>query len=422
MPALEATRRLVVESPAFGCFLLAVALLPFRWLSPIGSFYENAQWTDVLVALAALLWLIERVRDRDLVRAFRWWQLPLAVYLALACVSAIVAVPGLGGGWKTVLLMTELAVLATITADFAAEQARRRLIARVIVASALATVALAALALVLFYAGERSGLLGAYGEDLAPSDLYARVRAGFHSPPLLASFCIFASGIAAGADAALPRRLRITTQIGLGLTCLATVSRALIGFLFAILLRWSAALSERRRVIVALAGAAASVAILAALTVGELQLNPAGESSISYVVPDPGNRREAFVTSATTLGDHPLFGVGPGALPGLNAGVPFRAHFTPLNVAATLGLPALCALGAMFWLLWRTRRRPTDVALWSALAGIAIDGLVGDVDHYRHVWILIGLLGSSRPGSRARRGGDANRKAPPERGLPSAGR
>ena len=394
---LIAARRLVAESPAFACYLLAVALLPFRWLSPLGNLQEHTQWTDVFVALAALLWLIERLRDRDLGRAYRSWQVPLAIYLALSCISAAVAVPGFGGSWKTVLLMAELAVLAAITADFASDTARRRLIARMIVASALVTVALGAIALILFYAGVHTGLLGHYGEQLTPSHLYTRVQAGFESAPLLGSFCIFASGIAASRDAGLSDRIRIPTQIGLGLLCLATISRAFIGFLFAVLLRVSAELQGRRRYLVPIAGAAICLGILAALTVGRLHLNPAHPGSISYVVPDPGNRREAFTTSLSTLGDHPVFGVGPGALPGLNLGAPFRAHFTPLNVAATLGIPALLAFGAMFWLLWRSRARPTDIALWSALAGMALDGLVGDIDHYRHLWILIGLLGSSSP-------------------------
>ena len=292
--------------------------------------------------------------------------------------------------------MAELAVLAAITADFAAEQARRRLIARVIVASALGTVALGAIGLGLFYADVPNGLVGSsYGAHLIPSDLYTRVQAGFFSAPLLASFCIFASGIAAGRDAALSPRLRVPTQVSLGLLCLATISRAFIGFLFAIVIRRSATLRGRRRILVPIACAAVFLGILGALSVGRLHLNPVEPSSISYVVPDPNNRRETFVTSLATLGEHPLFGVGPGALPGRNSRTPARAHFTPLNVAATLGIPALCCLAVMFWLLWRDRARPTDVALWSALAGIALDGLVGDVDHFRHVWVLIGLLGSS---------------------------
>lgn len=393
--ALVAARRLFVESPAFGCYLAALALLPFRWLSPIGGFYENAQWTDALIGIAALLWLIERLRGGDLLRAFRVWQVPLAIYLALASVSAAHAITGFGGGWKTVLLTAELAVLAVITADLAGDGERRRLIARVIVASALATVALGAIAMLLFYAGVHTGLVGPYGEQLTPSSLYARVQAGFHSPPLLGSFCIFAAGVAAGRDAGLAPPLRIWAQIGLGLLCLATISRAFIGFVFAAVIRWSAAITGRRRLLV-IAAAVLCLGILAALTVGRLHLDPAKPSSITYAVPDPGNRREAFTTSLTTLGDHPVLGVGPGGFPGINAGAPFRAHFTPLNIAATEGIPALIAFGAMFWLLWRSRRRPTDIALWSALAGMALDGLAVDIDHYRHLWILIGLLGCER--------------------------
>lgn len=190
--ALTAGRRMISERPAFGCYLLALAVLPFRWLSPIGSLQEHGDWTDVLVAVAAALWLIEKAQTRTLIRSLRTWQLPLVAYLALAGLSAKVAVPG--GGWGTVLLMVELAVLAALTADFAAEAVRRRLIARVIVASSLATVALGLIGLILFYAGVRSGLIGIYGEQLTPSHLYARIQAGFESPPLLASFCIFALG------------------------------------------------------------------------------------------------------------------------------------------------------------------------------------------------------------------------------------
>ncbi len=229
---LAAQARVAVsESPAFGVYLAALALLGFRWLSPIGSLYAHADWTDVLVALAAVLWFFERVRDGALTRALAPWQLPLLVYLALGCASAAVAVPGRGGSWGAVVLMAELAVLAAITADFASVAVRRRLIARVIVASSLATVALGAAGLILFYARIPNGLVGAYGEQF-------------------------------------------------------------------------------------------------------------------------------------------------------------------------VGLPALAALIVMLVLLWRSRRRPTDLALWSALAGTALDGLAQDIDHFRHVWVLLGLVAG--PDSHAR--------------------
>jgi O-Antigen ligase len=396
-------RRPVAERLAFKCYLLALALLPFRWLSPIASLQEHGDWTDVFVALAAALWLIDKLRGRALIRSLRIWQLPLVVYLVLAAGSAAVALPGRGGSWKTVVLMVELAVLAVITADFAAEPGRRRLIARVIVATSIGSAVLGVIGLLLFYAGAHSGLVGSYG-DLAPSHVYARIQAGFESPQLLASFCIFASGIVASGDAGLNRRFRIATQISLGLLCAATGARGLIGFVLAVMLRASFAMRGRRRTLMPIAAAIASLGIIAVLTAGRFQFDTAKPPVISYAVSGTDNpRRDAFTSSLTTVEHHPVLGVGPGALPGKYQGAPFRAHFTPLNVAATLGLPALCALIAMLWLIWRWRPRPTDLALWTALAGIAIDGLANDIDHYRHVWILLGLLGISQARRRAGR-------------------
>lgn len=392
--------RVVADDPAFAVYLLALALLPFRWLSPIGSLYEHADWSDILIGCAAALWLLERVRARTLLLAYRSWQLPLALYLLLACASAAVAVPGRGGGFKTVLLMAELAVLAVITADFAAERARRALIARVILGSALVTVVLAVVGLALFYARVPSGLVGGYG-DYIPSRLYTRVRAGFESAPLLASFCIFASGVAASPEAGLSRRGRIVSQVSLALLCVATFARGVIGFLLAAVLRHAATLTRRRGAIVAVTAGIVALAIIAFFAVGRLYVDPVKPSTISYVL-GVGPRHDAFVSSLKTLGHHLLLGIGPGALPGTNLGSPFRAHFTPLNVAATLGLPALIALLAMLVMLWRDRPRPTEIALWSAAAGICLDGLAQDIDHFRHVWVLIGLLGAQRARPRSR--------------------
>ncbi len=347
----------VWQDPAFTVYLLAIGLLPFRWLSPIGALQQHGEWSDLLIAIATVLWLAERLWRGQLTDARRRWQVPLAAYLLLACVSAAFEVPGRGGSGKDVLLMLELAFMAVLTADFAFDRHRRRLIARVLVASSLVTVALGALGLILFYAHVPSGLTGVYGEQLTPSSIFTRIRAGLQSPPLLASYCIFASGIAASADAGLSRRLRIVTQIGLLLLCAATVSRGLIGFLLAIVIRSTVRLPHRRRLIVVTAAVLVALGGIAFLTIGRFHADLHTASPITYTVPDPGNRREAFVTSLHTLEHHPLVGIGPGALPGVNAGQPFRAHFTPLNIAATLGLPALIMFLAMLWLLWRDRRR-----------------------------------------------------------------
>jgi small-conductance mechanosensitive channel len=64
---------------------------------------------------------------------------------------------------------------------------------------------------------------------------------------------------------------------------------------------------------------------------------------------------------------------------------------TPVNIAATLGLPALIAFTSLIVILWRNRRRPTALPLWSGLAGLALDALAQDVEEFRHVWIMLGL-------------------------------
>ena len=74
----------------------------------------------------------------------------------------------------------------------------------------------------------------------------------------------------------------------------------------------------------------------------------------------------------------------------------FDAHLTPLNIAATLGLPALLGFLLVPIALWRARRRPTDRALWGMLAGLALDGLGQDVEDFRHVFVAFGLVDAER--------------------------
>jgi small-conductance mechanosensitive channel len=61
-----------------------------------------------------------------------------------------------------------------------------------------------------------------------------------------------------------------------------------------------------------------------------------------------------------------------------------------------MGLPALAALIFLVVVLWRERRRPTSIATWSGLIGLAIDGLAQDIEHFRHVWVMVGLADAER--------------------------
>jgi hypothetical protein len=114
------------------------------------------------------------------------------------------------------------------------------------------------------------------------------------------------------------------------------------------------------------------------------------------VLPGPSPRLQATTTSFETLTEHPLFGTGPGSSPGWTDGVSFDAHLSPLNIAATLGLPALLGFLLVPFALWRARRRPTDRALWGMLAGLGLDGLGQDVEDFRHVWVALGLVDAER--------------------------
>ena len=110
----------------------------------------------------------------------------------------------------------------------------------------------------------------------------------------------------------------------------------------------------------------------------------------------PSVRLQSVTSSFETLLLHPLFGSGIGSSPGRRGSLPFDAHFTPLNVAATLGLPALAGLVVLVACLWRARARPTDRALWGMLAGMALDGIGEDIEDFRHLWVALGLADASR--------------------------
>jgi hypothetical protein len=393
--------------PAVLLLLAAVAGLGFKWLSPVGSSYENAILSDALLAGAALARIAELPqRPLRLGVAHRW----LAAYVVLVGVSALAASDHTEA-LKALLVIVELAVLAVLTADLAADETVARVLGVVVLASVAFTAALAVVGLVLFYAGDSTSLIGAYGEQFEASGRYARIAAGFSTPPLLGSWCIAAAAIVAWRRAALPARWVAWAQLAVVLLAALTLSRSLLGVLAVLVIQWAARAPTRVRVRVAIAFMAGSIALLAVLTVGRLHLDPTRPLQASYEVPDPGNRRAAAETSWHTLREHPIVGLGPGSYPGMNRGQPFRAHLTPLNVAATVGIPALVALAGFLVVLWRRREHPIDIALWSGAAGLALDGLAQDIEHFRHVWLLIGLLMIATVDSAARYSRDDTRYA-----------
>jgi hypothetical protein len=365
-------------------YLLALAFLPWRWFPPFPWLHVHAQWSDALVALAAAFWFIALWRERRppvIVPA----HIAMGFYLAWAALSyAAHAGDKAVNPWKLVG-MAELVVLGTMTTDLASRRILRVRLHRVVMISALVAAAGAIGGVVLHVMGLATPLVGGYG-DLIPG-AYARARAGFDHPNLLASYCLFSWSMARHPDSDPRRWLR---RIALGAIMIAlvlTFSRALIAFPLLLLVRRPATPAQKRW-----AGAyfiAAAIGLVF-LTFVNLTLDPTRiwEATLDAQV---STRRQALATAVQTLVDQPVFGSGPGTSPGQVGNAPFDAHCTPLNVAATLGIPAFIAFLSIWILLWLRRPRPTDGVIWGALTAMALDGLTQDIEDYRHLWVLLGL-------------------------------
>lgn len=368
-------------------FLACVALLPWSWVPPFPWLHEHAQWSDVFLGLAAALWAFDRLRCARLERP-RPLHLALGAYLAAATLSCA-ANASLADGLKLAGIAS-LVLTALLAADFSRTAGERDLLARVVVLSTLGAAAAAWSGAVLQALGVSTRLVGTYG-DLAPG-AYARAQAGLTHPNLLASYLIFAWSVVA-ADLKMPRRLRGATLTAVLLTMPLTFSRGLLSLPVAVLV----ARADTRRGKLLAAGAAALVFFaLAVLTLVPIDLDPTRFWE-ARLTPPHGPRRAALTTALATLAARPLVGCGPACHPGLIDGAPFDAHCTPVNLAATLGLPALAAFAGIVWSSCRRgQARPRNAALLGGCLALLLDGLAQDVEDFRHVWVLFGLTEASR--------------------------
>jgi hypothetical protein len=367
-------------------YLLSLVLVPWTWFPPFPWLHVHAQWSDAILAAAVVVWTLDRWRSRDLPR-LGMVHAAMGLYVATAATSLALTDPPPVAGAPKVLGMASLAALAIVTADLASRPGVWPWIVRVVAATTLLTAAGAVAGVGLFLVGIPTPLVGTYG-DLRPG-MYARAQAGFGHPNILASYCIFASGAVASVQTTVSPRIRRALSIALTVTVLLTFSRGILAFACAALVRRTCDPGTRRQ---AVAGVLACVGLLGALSVWNFSLHPLRPLE-ARVEPGPSSRLQAISSAWRTFLARPLLGSGPGTSPGTRDGIPFDAHLTPLNIAATLGLPALVAFLTIPLLLWHQRRRPTNLALWGALTGIGLDSLAQDVEDFRHLWVLFGLLG-----------------------------
>jgi O-antigen ligase len=179
------------------------------------------------------------------------------------------------------------------------------------------------------------------------------------------------------------------------------------------------AVAERRRKLAALFGAVIALSvtrtILAALVALLVLERPRawkplvallGLAALASIYVDihqlgtPGIRWRIAASAASTALHHPILGVGPNAPPAWAAWPgprdpvgPWDAHSTVLDLAATLGLPALLAFAALVIVaLAGVAEDPLTAALQVALWATVFDAVTIDVEDFRHVWLLLGLV------------------------------
>lgn len=373
---------------AFALYLTSLALIPWgRWLN-VPALHEHAQWSDLALAGAGVCWLTAHWRHplRSLGLPPVLVVAPAAYVLWAAASHAAAGLEPRAGTFK-LLGLASLAVLFWLTAHYVSQRGRFPWIARVVAATSLAAGALAAVEAAAGWLGHP--LWPPTFGDLAPGS-YARAQAGFIHPNLLASYCIVAAAVIGHPRSGLPRRIALAGQALLGAACALALSREIIGFALALLIRRA----EGRGRWLAASCAVAAVALQLTLTLAPPSLDPTRPLE-ARLGEGPSVRRGVLVGGLRSVAAHPLFGRGPANPPARFQRADWDAHCTPVNVAASYGLPGLLAFGAIPLGLWRRREQPTDRVLWGALAGLALGSLAQDIEDFRHLWLALGLATAS---------------------------
>ncbi len=368
-------------------YLTTLALLPWTWFPPFPWLHEHAQWSDVVFAATALLWAIDLMRKRRW-PTFSAAHIALASYFIAAALSLVLTHSYATNSVLKLFGIGELCALALVTGDLATHPHIASGMARVTAVNALLIAAVCIVALGLFYAGISTPFIGHYGE-LNGSSAYARMQAGTYNPNLLASYCIFAASIVSLRDASLPKWMRRAGLVASWIAVVFSLSRGILGFILSALIR-NARSSWKR--ILAVVTAVLFVAIMILLTVGRLTINPLQPFNASYHIEPLSVRYQGAATSLRAITERPVSGSGPDSHPGSYFANPIDSHMTLINIAATLGLPALVAFLSLLLLIWIKRKRPVDLIVWGGLAGLALDSLGQDIEDFRHLWVLIGIV------------------------------
>jgi O-antigen ligase len=251
--------------------------------------------------------------------------------------------------------------------------------------------------------------------------LYERARGTFKDPNVLGAFLVLPGLIAF--QRVLVGRLRIAVRSSVTLliilaALLLTFSRGAWGqFVLAALvlmgLTFITSRSNRERVrivLLALAGIAAVTLFVAALlSIGKVADLFSARASLdqSYDL-GPMGRFGRYALGAEFALDNPL-GLGPLQFPRLLPEAPHNVYLNAfmsggwLAGFAYLTLTALTLVMGLRYLLVETPWRATYHAIYAAYLGMVIESAIIDSDHWRHYFLILGVLWGLMAATRARR-------------------
>jgi hypothetical protein len=156
--------------------------------------------------------------------------------------------------------------------------------------------------------------------------------------------------------------------------------------------------SERVRIIaVAILGtflAAASLAVLLSLDQVAALFQERASLTQGYDTGPTGRFGRYFIAISMTL-DHP-FGMGP--LQFLFPEAPHNAYLNAfvtggwISGAAYLTLTLVTLVAGLRFVLVRTPWQPTYLAVYVAFVGVAFESIIIDSDHWRHYFLIVGVL------------------------------
>ncbi len=403
-------------------FLAGVALIPVMqpWSGDVfGAVLIPA---DVCFVAAGVCWVVPLVRAR-LRPVLGWFPLAALGYLA-ALAIAVLASPTRRDSLERLAIDTYVVGVGILAFGMSDGARGRDRIARAWLVGTAATVVVALIGVVLFYAGRRTPdenfAVSVFGS--VPAGDYPRVRGLFLNANMFCGFLI-AGLLFALTVLDLRRRLAWVALGAVALVIGLTFSPGIGGAVLAVALWCSLAFHDRwsertRHVVLGVGVAGAAGFVVLAATVG----------------PRGGTWADAWQTFL----DRPLDGVGPGnaVAATVHDGTFFvDAHNAWLSLAGQAGVLALAAFAAVVGTVclaaWRARplaHVPEPVrAGWCAFVGaVLFVSLTMSLEQTRYVWVLTGtvaagLTAADERGRRRQPVGGATTSSPPRNGRSTSG-